>query len=29
MATEKDYTPEQLRREAILILNRKLGALNT
>lgn len=29
LAPEKDYTPEQLRREAILILNRKLGALNT
>jgi len=29
MATEKNYTPEKLRREAILILHKKLGALNT
>jgi len=29
MATEKNYTPEELRREAILILNKKLGAFNT
>jgi hypothetical protein len=29
MATEKNYTPEELRREAILILHKKLGALNT
>jgi len=29
MATEKNYTPEELRREAILILHEKLGALNT
>ncbi|MGH7598109.1 MAG: hypothetical protein ACREOI_17290 [bacterium] len=29
MATEKNYTSEELRREAILILNKKLGAFNT
>jgi hypothetical protein len=29
MATRKNYTSEELRREAILILNKKLGALNT
>jgi len=29
MATEKNYTPEELRREAILILHKNLGALNT
>ncbi len=29
MATEENYTPEELRREAILVLNKKLGALNT
>jgi hypothetical protein len=29
MVIEKNYNPEQLRREAILILNKKLGALNT
>ena len=28
MVTEKNYTPEQLRHEAILILNKELGALN-
>jgi len=28
MATEKKYTPEKLRHEAILILHKKLGALN-
>jgi len=29
MATEKNYTMEELRREAILILHKKLGAFNT
>ncbi len=29
MAIEKNYTPEELRREAILILHKKLGALKT
>jgi hypothetical protein len=29
MATEKNYTSEELRHEAILILNKKLGAFNT
>jgi len=29
MVTRKDYTPEELRREALLILNKKLGAFNT
>jgi hypothetical protein len=29
MVIEKNYSPEQLRREAMLILNKKLGALNT
>ena len=29
MATEKNYTPDELRREAILILHEKLGAFNT
>ena len=29
MVTEKNYGPDELRREAILILNKKLGAFNT
>ncbi|MGH7492672.1 MAG: hypothetical protein ACREOO_09785 [bacterium] len=29
METDKNYSPEELRREAILILNKKLGAFNT
>lgn len=29
MATSKNYSPEELRRQAILILHKHLGALNT
>jgi GrpB-like predicted nucleotidyltransferase (UPF0157 family) len=29
MARHKDFSPEALRREAILVLHQKLGALNT
>lgn len=29
MARQKDFSPEELRREAILVLHQKLGALNT
>lgn len=29
MVVEKAFSPEELRREAILILHKKLGALNT